>query len=149
MSKGEDLLSIRASPNNIKPLEPNQDLDYQHNYPPNHSIKYTGSGQKNSIISISHSLSTKVLDDLKVKPVEKAFAEKSLDRVKAHKFNRDKDSQVFQSRHELLQKEYKKVIECHPSTFVNPSDNYDDTEFLNRMFSKDKEALRLAKVVEE
>jgi hypothetical protein len=49
----------------------------------------------------------------------------------------------------LLQKEYKKVIECHPSTFVNPSDNYDDTEFLNRMFSKDKEALRLAKVVEE
>lgn len=69
--------------------------------------------------------------------------------MKAHKFNRDKDSQVFQSRHELLQKEYKKVIECHPSTFVNPSDNYDDTEFLNRMFSKDKEALRLAKVVEE
>lgn len=94
-------------------------------------------------------MSTKVLDDFKVKPVDKAFAEKSLDRVKAHKFNRDKDSQLFQSRHELLQKEYKKVIECHPSTFVNPSDNYDDTEFLNRMFSKDKEALRLAKVVEE
>jgi hypothetical protein len=39
-------------------------------------------------------------------------------------------------------------MECHPSTFVNPSDNYDDTEFLNRMFSKDKEALRLGKVIE-
>lgn len=29
---------------------------------------------------------------------------------------------------------------------MNPSDNYDDTEFLNRMFSKDKEALRIQHV---
>jgi hypothetical protein len=90
LSKGEDLLSIRASPNNSKQIEPNQDLDYQH-HPPSYSMKYNNSGQKNSIISISHSLSTRVLDDLKVKPVEKGFAEKSLDRVKAHKFT-SKDS---------------------------------------------------------
>jgi hypothetical protein len=53
---------------------------------------------------------------------------------------------VYQSRQELLQKEYKKVIQCHPTTFVNPLDNYDDTEFLNRMFTKDKEALRLTNI---
>jgi hypothetical protein len=74
------------------------------------------------------------------------IAERSLDMVKASKFlhvnNAVGPREVFASRHELLQNEYKKVIECHPSTFVNPTDNYDDTEFLNRMFSNDKEIIR-------
>jgi hypothetical protein len=54
------------------------------------------------------------------------IAERSLDMVKASKFlhvnNAVGPREVFASRHELLQNEYKKVIECHPSTFVNPTD---------------------------
>jgi len=31
------------------------------------------------------------------------------------------------------------VIKNHPSTLINTSDTYDDTDFLNRMFAKEKE----------
>ena len=44
---------------------------------------------------------------------------------------------MVQSRHELLQNEYKKVIENHPATIGTGKQTYDDTDFLNRMFSKD------------
>jgi hypothetical protein len=41
------------------------------------------------------------------------------------------------SRAELLQNEYKKVIENHPGTIVGPGvSKYDDTDFLSRMFTK-------------
>lgn len=45
---------------------------------------------------------------------------------------------MVQSRHELLQNNYKKVIQNHPATIGtgNPH-QYDDTDFLNKMFSKD------------
>lgn len=38
---------------------------------------------------------------------------------------------VFASRQELLQNEYKKVIENHPQTLIlnSSTQNYDDTEF--------------------
>ena len=43
----------------------------------------------------------------------------------------------MQSRAELLQNEYKKVIENHPGTISGPgSSKYDDTDFLSRMFTK-------------
>lgn len=44
---------------------------------------------------------------------------------------------ALQSRAELLQNEYKKVIENHPGTISVPvSSKYDDTDFLQQMFSK-------------
>ena len=43
----------------------------------------------------------------------------------------------MQSRAELLQNEYKKVIENHPGTIGVPvSSKYDDTDFLSQMFTK-------------
>lgn len=44
---------------------------------------------------------------------------------------------ILQSRAELLQNEYKKVIENHPGTIAGAGvTKYDDTDFLSRMFSK-------------
>lgn len=42
---------------------------------------------------------------------------------------------VFQSRHELMQNEYKKIIENHPATIGNGNKKYDDTDFLHKMFT--------------
>lgn len=65
------------------------------------------------------------------------IADRSLDRGKAANFfNGVRD--VFYSRQELLQNEYKKVIENYPSTLIS-KDKYDDTDFLNQMFAKDKQ----------
>jgi len=65
------------------------------------------------------------------------IADRSLDRVKAAQvFSGARE--VFQSRQELLANEYRKVIENHPGT-LHSSDQYDDTDFLSRMFAKDKE----------
>lgn len=45
---------------------------------------------------------------------------------------------MVQSRHELIQNNYKKVIQNHPATIGRTSkQHYDDTDFLNRMFTKD------------
>jgi hypothetical protein len=46
---------------------------------------------------------------------------------------------VVQSRHELLQNNYKKVIQNHPGAIGSNKQQYDDTDFLNRMFSKDQD----------
>ena len=43
------------------------------------------------------------------------------------------------SRQELLKNEYRKVIETHPQTLINTHENYDDTDFLQRIFAKEKE----------
>lgn len=46
---------------------------------------------------------------------------------------------LFYSRAELLQLEYKKVIENHPGTITNMkggTSKYDDTDLLSRMFQK-------------
>ena len=65
-------------------------------------------------------------------------AERSLDRVKVTQaFNGARDA--FQSRQELLANEYKKVIENHPGTLMQQEgDIYDDTNFLQEMFEKEK-----------
>ena len=43
----------------------------------------------------------------------------------------------MQSRAALLQNNYKKVIENHPGTITGSgAGKYDDTDFLNRMFTK-------------
>lgn len=43
----------------------------------------------------------------------------------------------MQSRAQLLQNEYKKVIENHAGTISGPgAGKYDDTDFLSRMFTK-------------
>ena len=42
---------------------------------------------------------------------------------------------VLQSRQELMQIEYKKIIENHPATIGNGKEKYDDTDFLHKMFS--------------
>ncbi len=48
--------------------------------------------------------------------------------------------EAFQSRQELLANEYKKVIENHPGTLLQQQkgDLYDDTDFLQEMFAKEK-----------
>ena len=46
---------------------------------------------------------------------------------------------MLQSRAELLQNEYKKVIENHPGT-MGRQGKYDDTDFLSQMFSKNHES---------
>ena len=46
---------------------------------------------------------------------------------------------TLQTRAELLQNEYKKVIENHPGTILVPGSSnskYDDTDFLSQMFTK-------------
>ena len=75
--------------------------------------------------------------------VKSASNELDPDRFKSQKTHPRQD--VLQSRQELLQNEYKKVIECHPQL----TDNCDDTEFLTRMFSKDTEPLRLKPTKQE
>ena len=67
------------------------------------------------------------------------IADRSLDRVSANaKGNLISGVGVMQSRAELLQNEYKKVIENHPGTIQGTSagGKYDDTDFLSRMFTK-------------
>jgi len=76
------------------------------------------------------------------------LADRSLDRIiSAKRLGQDKDKiskgellapgGVMQSRAELLQNEYKKVIENHPGTIAVPSSSkYDDTDFLQQMFTK-------------
>lgn len=40
----------------------------------------------------------------------------------------------------MLAQEYRKVIENHPSTILpNKHDRYDDTDFLSKMFAKEKQ----------
>lgn len=65
------------------------------------------------------------------------IADRSLDRMKAANFFMSKDLTI--SRQDLLKNEYRKVIENHPSTLINAHENYDDTDFLERMFAKEKE----------
>ena len=57
-------------------------------------------------------------------------ADRSLDRMHG---NLLAGGAVLQSRQELMQNEYKKIIENHPATIGN--DKYDDTDFLQRMFT--------------
>ena len=80
------------------------------------------------------------------------LAERSLDRIiSAKRLGQDKSNAnkhellgvgaaagaILQSRAELLQNEYKKVIENHPGTIGVPvSSKYDDTDFLSQMFTK-------------
>ena len=77
------------------------------------------------------------------------LADRSLDRIiSAKRLGQDKANTnrgellglgggILQSRAELLQNEYKKVIENHPGTIGVPaSSKYDDTDFLSQMFTK-------------
>lgn len=67
------------------------------------------------------------------------IADRSLDRVSANAKGNlfSGGGNVLQSRAELLQNEYKKVIENHPGTIIGPGmSKYDDTDFLSRMFTK-------------
>lgn len=76
------------------------------------------------------------------------LADRSLDRIiSAKRLGQDKEKAsksdllgaggVLQSRAELLQNEYKKVIENHPGTIGVPAGGkYDDTDFLQQMFTK-------------
>ena len=71
------------------------------------------------------------------------IADRSLDRVSANNAKGNLLSGggiILQSRAELLQNEYKKVIENHPGTIGgaigSASKQYDDTDFLSRMFTK-------------
>ena len=57
-------------------------------------------------------------------------ADRSLDRMHGNLLG---GGAVLQSRQELMQNEYKKIIENHPATIGN--DKYDDTDFLQRMFT--------------
>lgn len=45
------------------------------------------------------------------------------------------------TRHERLQNEYQKVMLSHAQTMMNAPEDYDDTEFMNRMFKKDADYL--------
>lgn len=77
------------------------------------------------------------------------LADRSLDRIiSAKRLGQDKANAnrgellglgaagVLQSRAELLQNEYKKVIENHPGTIGVPANSkYDDTDFLSQMFT--------------
>ena len=66
------------------------------------------------------------------------IADRSLDRVSANAKGNlfSGGGNVLQSRAELLQNEYKKVIENHPGTIIGPGmSKYDDTDFLSRMFT--------------
>ena len=77
------------------------------------------------------------------------IADRSLDRVSASQIaaaakgnanNLVSGNNILQTRAELLQNEYKKVIENHPGTIAaghGSSGKYDDTDLLSRMFSKD------------
>lgn len=70
------------------------------------------------------------------------IGDRSLDRVSAGASKGQSNVPILQSRAELLQNEYKKVIENHPGTIVgrnNGSAKYDDTDLLSRMFQKDCE----------
>lgn len=58
------------------------------------------------------------------------LADRSLDRMHGNLLS---GAGVLQSRQELMQNEYKKIIENHPATIGN--DKYDDTDFLQRMFT--------------
>jgi len=51
------------------------------------------------------------------------------------------------SRQELLNNEYRKVVANHPSTLINARENYNDTDFLELMFAKEKE-LQLNPILE-
>ena len=67
------------------------------------------------------------------------IADRSLDRVSANAKGNlmSGGGIILQSRAELLQNEYKKVIENHPGTIVGAGvTKYDDTDFLSRMFTK-------------
>lgn len=67
------------------------------------------------------------------------LADRSLDRVKAANFFMGQGKELILSRQELLKNEYRKVIENYPSTLINAHENYDDTDYLQRMFAKEKE----------
>jgi hypothetical protein len=74
---------------------------------------------------------------------ETSFKEKSLDRINSKKLLPgvgNAGGSVAQSRHELIQNNYKKVIQNHPTT-INTGNHlkYDDTDFLNKMFTKEQE----------
>ena len=63
----------------------------------------------------------------------------SLDRVSLGGINGNQPNAagVMQSRAELLNNEYKKVIKNHHGTIANgPGVKYDDTDFLSKMFTK-------------
>lgn len=66
------------------------------------------------------------------------IADRSLDRASAGAKNTSGGGGVIlQSRAALLQNNYKKVIENHPGTITGSgAGKYDDTDFLNRMFTK-------------
>jgi hypothetical protein len=68
-----------------------------------------------------------------------SIADRSLDRAKASNFLLAQSKDAVMSRQDLIKNEYRKVIKNHPSTLINTSDTYDDTDFLNRMFAKEKE----------
>jgi hypothetical protein len=78
-----------------------------------------------------------------------SIADRSLDRVKASNFLLGQSKDAVMSRQDLIKNEYRKVIKNHPSTLINTSDTYDDTDFLNRMFAKDKEILEGLKPISE
>lgn len=105
----------------------------------------------NSLIVGSSNAATKPMDlSGAASPVYQrgGLADRSLDRIiSAKRLGQDKDKiskgelmapgGVMQSRAELLQNEYKKVIENHPGTIaVRVSSKYDDTDFLQQMFTK-------------
>ena len=73
-----------------------------------------------------------------------AIGDRSLDRALANHAAKaaanGSSCAVIQSRAELLQHEYKKVIENHPGTIASMkggSSKYDDTDLLSRMFQKE------------
>ena len=73
-----------------------------------------------------------------------AIGDRSLDRALANHAAKaaanGSSCAVIQSRAELLQHEYKKVIENHPGTIASMkggSSKYDDTDLLCRMFQKE------------
>ena len=59
------------------------------------------------------------------------IADRSLDRMQG---NLLAGGAVLQSRQELMQIEYKKIIENHPATIGTGKQKYDDTDFLHKMF---------------